>query len=79
MIYTTVIYYYRYLNIDGSNDQTSNSICKSGRRNTSPSSDEDCGSDEHPVSIDGTIECIGEGDCKSYQFNGKEVKHCNTR
>ncbi len=52
---------------------------QSGRRNTSPSSDEDCGSDEHPASIDGTIKYIGEGDSKSYQFDGKEVKHCNTR
>jgi hypothetical protein len=39
------------------------------------SDDEDCGSDEVPASIDGTIECIGEGECKSYEFDGKEVKH----
>ena len=30
------------------------------------SDDEDCGSDEVPASIDGTIECIGEGECKSF-------------
>ncbi len=41
--------------------------------NTPTSSDDDCGSDEHPASIDGTIECIGEGECKSYEFDGKEV------
>ena len=41
--------------------------------NTPTSSDDDCGSDEHPASIDGTIECIGEGECKPYEFDGKEV------
>ena len=39
--------------------------------------DDDCGSNEHPASIDGTIECIGEGECESYEFDGKEVKHCD--
>jgi hypothetical protein len=39
--------------------------------------DEDCDSDEHSTSLDGTIECIGEGECKSYEFDGKEVKHCD--
>jgi hypothetical protein len=39
--------------------------------------DEDCDSDESPASIDGKTECIGEGECKSYEFNGKEVKHCD--
>ncbi len=39
--------------------------------------DGDCDSDEHSASIDGTIECIGEGECKSYEFDGKEVKHCD--
>jgi hypothetical protein len=38
---------------------------------------EDCDSDELPASIDGTTRCIGEGECKSYEFEGKEVKHCN--
>jgi hypothetical protein len=41
--------------------------------------DEDCGSDEVPASIYRTIECIREGECKSYEFDGKEVKHCNSR
>ena len=39
--------------------------------------DEHCDSDESSASIDGTIECIGEGECKSYEFDGKEVKHCD--
>ena len=39
--------------------------------------DEDCDSDESPVSIDGTTRCIGEGECESYEFDGKEVKHCD--
>jgi len=39
--------------------------------------DEDCDSDESPASIDGTIRCIGEGECESYEFDGKEVKHCD--
>jgi hypothetical protein len=39
--------------------------------------DEDCDSDEHSASIDGTTRCIGEGECESYEFDGKEVKHCD--
>jgi hypothetical protein len=39
--------------------------------------DEDCDSDEHSARIDGKIECIGEGECESYEFDGKEVKHCD--
>ena len=39
--------------------------------------DEDCDSDESPASIDGTTRCIGEGECESYEFDGKEVKHCD--
>ena len=39
--------------------------------------DEHCDSDESSASIDGTIKCIGEGECKSYEFDGKEVKHCD--
>ena len=39
--------------------------------------DEDCDSDELPASIDGTTRCIGEGECESYEFDGKEVKHCD--
>ena len=39
--------------------------------------DEDCDSEESPASIDGKTECIGEGECKSYEFDGKEVKHCD--
>ena len=39
--------------------------------------DEDCDSDESPASIDGRTRCIGEGECESYEFDGKEVKHCD--
>jgi hypothetical protein len=46
---------------------------------SSSSDDEDCGSDELPASIDGTIECMGQGECYSseFEFDGKAVKHCN--
>ena len=42
--------------------------------------DEDCASDELPASIDGTIRCMGQGECYSEQFKheGKGVKHCNS-
>ena len=39
--------------------------------------DEDCDSDEHSTRIDGKIKCIGEGECESYEFEGKGVKHCD--
>jgi hypothetical protein len=41
--------------------------------------DEDCGSDELPASIDGTIRCMGPGECYSseFEFDGEKVKHCN--
>lgn len=39
--------------------------------------DEDCDSDESPARIDGRTKCIGEGECESYEFEGKEVKHCD--
>ncbi|HKG72153.1 MAG TPA: hypothetical protein VKA87_09640 [Nitrososphaeraceae archaeon] len=42
--------------------------------NPSSSEDEDCSSDELPASIDGTIRCMEH---YSYEFEGKEVKHCN--
>jgi hypothetical protein len=45
--------------------------------NLSSSEDEDCSSDELPASIDGTIRCMEQGECYSYEFEGKEVKHCN--
>ena len=38
---------------------------------------DDCASDEHSASIDGKTKCIGEGECESYEFEGKEVKHCD--
>ncbi len=46
---------------------------------SSSSDDEDCGSDELPASIDGTISCMGSGECYSSEFewNGEKVKHCN--
>jgi hypothetical protein len=50
------------------------------RNPSSSSSDgEDCGSDELPASIDGTISCISPGECYSsdFEFDGEQVKHCN--
>jgi hypothetical protein len=44
---------------------------------SSAGEDEDCSSDELPASIDGTIRCMEQGECYSYEFEGKEVKHCN--
>ena len=46
---------------------------------SSSSDDEDCGSDELPASIDGTIRCMGPGECYSseFEFDGEKVKHCN--
>ncbi len=38
---------------------------------------EDCDSDEHSTRIDGETKCIGEGECESYEFEGREVKHCD--
>jgi hypothetical protein len=42
--------------------------------NLSLSSVDNCASDELPASIDGTIRCMKQGECKSYEFDGKEVK-----
>jgi hypothetical protein len=46
---------------------------------SSSSDDEDRGSDELPASIDGTIRCMGPGECYSEQFgfDGEKVKYCN--
>jgi hypothetical protein len=48
-------------------------------RSSSSDDDEDCASDELPASIDGTIRCMGQGECYSeeFEFDGKKVKHCN--
>jgi hypothetical protein len=48
-------------------------------RSSSSDDDEDCGSDELPASIDGTIRCMGQGECYSseFEFDGEKVKHCN--
>jgi hypothetical protein len=48
-------------------------------RNPSLSSVDNCASDELPASIDGTIRCMGQGECYSeeFEFDGKKVKHCN--
>jgi hypothetical protein len=48
-------------------------------RSSSSSDEEDCGSDELPASIDGTIRCMGPGECHSEQFgfDGEKVKYCN--
>jgi hypothetical protein len=49
------------------------------RSSSSNDDDEDCGSDELPASIDGTIRCMGQGECYSseFEFDGERVKHCN--
>jgi hypothetical protein len=36
-----------------------------------------CASDQLPASINGRIQCMGQGECYSEEFEGKEVKHCN--
>ena len=48
-------------------------------RSSSSDDEEDCGSDELPASIDGTIRCMGPGECHSEQFgfDGEKVKYCN--
>jgi hypothetical protein len=48
-------------------------------RSSSSDDEEDCGSDELPASIDGTIRCMGPGECYSEQFgfDGEKVKYCN--
>jgi hypothetical protein len=44
---------------------------------SSSSSFDNCASDQLPVSINGEIQCLRQGECYSEQFEGKEVKHCN--
>jgi len=47
--------------------------------NLSLSSVANCASDQLPTSIDGTIRCMGPGECYSsdFEFDGEKVKHCN--
>jgi hypothetical protein len=45
--------------------------------NQSSSSGTNCASDQLPASINGTIQCMRQGECYSEVFDGKEVKHCN--
>ena len=47
--------------------------------NPALSSLDSCASDQLPASIDGKISCMGQGECYSeqFEFEGKEVKHCN--
>ena len=45
--------------------------------NQSSSSGTNCASDQLPASINGTIQCMRQGECYSEEFDGKEVKHCN--
>ncbi len=69
------------MDIDTSNDHTPSSICAAGRKKPSLSSSsvDNCASDELPTSIDGTIRCMGQGECYSseFEFDGERVKHCN--
>ena len=50
-----------------------------GNPSLSSSSVDNCASDQLPASIDGTIRCMGQGECYSedFEFDGKKVKHCN--
>ena len=41
------------------------------------SSSNNCASDQLPASVNGTIQCMRQGECYSEEFDGKEVKHCN--
>jgi hypothetical protein len=42
------------------------------------SSDVDnCASDQLPARIDGTMKCMRQGECYSYEVEGKKRKHCN--
>jgi guanyl-specific ribonuclease Sa len=41
------------------------------------SSSANCASDQLPASVNGTIQCMRQGECYSEEFDGKEVKHCN--
>jgi hypothetical protein len=49
--------------------------------NQSSSSSDNCAADQLPASINGTIQCMRQGECYSeeFEFNGKEkeVEHCN--
>jgi hypothetical protein len=45
--------------------------------NQSSPSGTNCASDQLPASINGTIQCMRQGECYSEEFDGKEVKHCN--
>jgi hypothetical protein len=45
--------------------------------NQSSSSGTTCAGDQLPASINGTIQCMRQGECYSEEFDGKEVKHCN--
>jgi hypothetical protein len=49
--------------------------------NQSSSSSGNCAADQLPASINGTIQCMRQGECYSeeFEFNGKEkeVEHCN--
>ncbi len=38
---------------------------------------DNCASNQLPASINGTIQCMQQGECYSEQFEGKETKHCN--
>ena len=47
---------------------------------SSSSSVDSCASDQLPASINGRIQCMGQGECYSeqFKFEGKGVKHCNS-
>ena len=45
--------------------------------NQTSSSSDNCAADQLPASINGTIQCMRQGECYSEEFEGKKVKHCN--
>jgi hypothetical protein len=73
---------YRYVDIDSSNGKPQSIYAQQDEGNQSLSSSslssvDSCASDQLPANINGRIQCMGQGECYSEQFEGKEVKHCN--
>jgi hypothetical protein len=71
---------YHYVDIDNSNGMIPQAAYAQQNEVNPPlssSSVDSCASDQLPASIDGKIRCMGQGECYSEQFEGKEVKHCN--
>jgi hypothetical protein len=67
---------YRYVDIDSNNGISHAAYAIQDKGNQS-SSGANNASEEFPASINGTIQCMREGQYYSEEFGGKEVKHCN--